>query len=67
MIFEKRLPAVLFYRLHVFRLDCTVITIAHRVTTIQDYNMVIEMDAGRVARVGTPAEILGHALHVHHH
>ncbi|KAJ3358588.1 hypothetical protein GGF32_010109 [Allomyces javanicus] len=36
----------------------TVITIAHRLNTIIDYDMIVQMDHGRVAECGTPAELL---------
>ena len=38
--------------------DRTVLTIAHRLATILDYDRVVVMAAGRVAEVGTPAELL---------
>ncbi|KAH0274733.1 putative ABC transporter, partial [Aureobasidium melanogenum] len=37
--------------------DCSVISIAHRITTILDADMVIMMDAGRVSVVGKPDEL----------
>ncbi|KAG9674462.1 putative ABC transporter, partial [Aureobasidium melanogenum] len=37
--------------------DCTVISIAHRTTTILEADMVIMMDAGRVSAVGKPDEL----------
>ncbi len=36
----------------------TLITIAHRINTIIDYDRIIVMDAGEVAEVGTPKELL---------
>ncbi|KNE55572.1 hypothetical protein AMAG_01463 [Allomyces macrogynus ATCC 38327] len=36
----------------------TVLTIAHRLNTIIDYDLIVVMDAGRVAEVGSPAELL---------
>ena len=35
----------------------TVVTIAHRLNTILDYDKVIVMDEGRVAELGSPAEL----------
>jgi ABC-type multidrug transport system fused ATPase/permease subunit len=37
---------------------CTVLSIAHRLNTIVDYDKVLVMDAGRVAEFGSPAELL---------
>ena len=34
--------------------DTTVITIAHRLNTIADYDKVIVMDKGTIAEIGTP-------------
>ena len=38
--------------------DATVLTIAHRLTTVADADTVLVMDAGIVAESGTPAELL---------
>lgn len=38
--------------------DCTVLTIAHRLETIADYDMIIVMDSGCVAEAGLPYELL---------
>lgn len=38
--------------------QCTVLTIAHRLETIADYDKVIVMDQGKVAEQGTPYELL---------
>lgn len=37
---------------------CTVFTIAHRLDTIMDYDMVVVMEAGSVAESGSPLELL---------
>lgn len=38
--------------------NCTVLTIAHRITTIIDYDVIIVMQQGRVAEIGSPAALL---------
>ena len=38
--------------------DTTVITIAHRLLTIADYDKIIVMDQGRIAEIGTPFELI---------
>ena len=38
--------------------DTTVITIAHRLNTIADYDKVIAMDRGKVIEVGIPHELI---------
>ncbi len=38
--------------------DATVITIAHRLDTVADYDKIIVMDKGRVAEVGSPHELI---------
>jgi ABC-type multidrug transport system ATPase subunit len=37
---------------------CTVLTIAHRLETIADYDIVVVMQNGQVAEVGSPSELL---------
>ena len=37
---------------------CTILTIAHRISTIIDYDMIVVMDQGRVVETGTPVELL---------
>lgn len=38
--------------------ECTVITIAHRLNTIMDYDKVLVMDAGRAVEFAPPHELL---------
>ena len=38
--------------------DTTVITIAHRLNTIADYDTVIVMRKGRIAEMGNPLELI---------
>lgn len=38
--------------------DTTLLTIAHRLNTIMDYDLVLVMDAGRAVELGSPADLL---------
>lgn len=38
--------------------DCTIVTIAHRLNTIMDYDKVIVMDSGRVVEYDSPSALL---------
>ena len=38
--------------------DTTVITVAHRLDTIADYDVVMVMDSGRVVETGSPWELI---------
>merc|ERR1712087_901185 len=37
---------------------CTLLTIAHRLNTIMDYDVIIAMESGRVAEMGSPRALL---------
>lgn len=39
-------------------MDCTIISVAHRLDTIVDFDRVAVLDAGRVVEVGEPGELL---------
>jgi ABC-type multidrug transport system fused ATPase/permease subunit len=38
--------------------DCTIISIAHRLETIMDYDVVAVMNKGRIVEFGRPAELM---------
>ena len=38
--------------------NSTIITIAHRLTTIADYDWIVVMDKGKVREQGSPSELL---------
>ena len=39
--------------------NTTLVTIAHRINTIMDYDLLLVMDAGRAVEIGSPAKLLG--------
>lgn len=41
-----------------FNRDCTILTIAHRLNTILDYDRILVMDAGKVAEFDSPNSLL---------
>ncbi|HEY6438057.1 MAG TPA: ABC transporter C family protein [Ignavibacteriaceae bacterium] len=41
--------------------DCTIVTIAHRLNTILDYDMILVMDDGRVCEYNSPKVLLSNA------
>ena len=38
--------------------NVTLVTIAHRLLTIMDYDLILVMDAGKAAEIGSPLELL---------
>ena len=38
--------------------NMTIIIIAHRLTTVKDCDVIVELDKGSIAKIGTPREIL---------
>ena len=37
--------------------SCTVMTIAHRLNTIMDYDRVMVMDSGKIKEIGKPSDL----------
>ncbi|XP_063235805.1 multidrug resistance-associated protein 1-like isoform X3 [Bacillus rossius redtenbacheri] len=46
--------------------DCTILTIAHRINTIMDYDRIIVLDQGSVAEYDQPAKLLSDSTSVFH-
>lgn len=38
--------------------NCTVITVAHKTSTISDYDRIIVMDEGQIVESGDPSSVL---------
>lgn len=38
--------------------DCTILTIAHRLNTVLDYDKILVLDGGKLAEYATPQELL---------
>ena len=38
--------------------DRTLLTVAHRLSSIMDYDLILVMDKGQVAEYGTPRELI---------
>ena len=43
---------------NVRRLGCTQVTVAHRLSTIQSYDLIVVMDQGRIVETGTHAQLV---------
>ncbi|CAG2161666.1 unnamed protein product [Oppiella nova] len=46
--------------------DCTIVTIAHRLNTILDYDRVVVMSKGQIAEYDSPQELLNNPLSIFH-
>jgi ABC-type multidrug transport system fused ATPase/permease subunit len=55
-ITDQRMHEALFNRFK----GKTIITIAHRLQTLESYDLLVELSAGRVVRTGHPSKILPH-------
>lgn len=41
---------------------CTVLVVAHRLSTVADFDRLLVLEGGRVAEIGTPAELLRNGI-----
>lgn len=46
--------------------DCTIVTIAHRLNTIMDYNRIIVMDKGKIVEFDSPENLLKDSKSIFH-
>lgn len=57
MYSDRKIQDIL--RNHVESRKCTIITIAHRLATVADYDKILLMDDGKVREFDSPSQLLG--------